>query len=294
MKLCRSITLSVVLLLKLTLPSITVQAEDSSLEQTCATVAEELDAIASNCPGTIGFEVATADGEVLFSRHAEDQFPQASAIKIPLLMEVIAEREEGRISWNAPHQITKQVQVGGSGVLFDFSDGGSSICTADLCVLMIVVSDNTATNLLIDLVRMENVNRRLDELNCPRTRLRRMMMDMAASERGEENVSTPQEAVRIMRLLAQGKFASDAVSTEILDILRKPKSTAVRKAIPSEITIASKPGGIPGVATEWALVDHPERPYVIALMGKDGDEATFRDTFTKIARIVHTFVTARQ
>src|SRR5690606_19400914 len=103
--------------------------------------------------------------------------------------------------------------------------------------------------------------------------------------------STPGNAARVMQILAKGEFLNRTASDEALAILRKPKSTAVRKAVPTEIPVATKPGAIPGVATEWALVEYAERPYVIALMGKDGQEASFAQAFTEIARCVHQFVT---
>lgn len=257
-----------------------------------AAVAAELEEIASSVTGKVGYAVIDGEGELLFARLEAKAFPQASAIKIPLLMEVLAQRDEGQLDWHQQYPITKAVQVGGSGILAEFSDGGSTLCVEDLCTLMITLSDNTATNLLIDLVGMDAVNRRLDGLGCPQTRLRRVMMDFEAAQRGEENVSTPAEAARIMRVLARGEFYSPAVSAEVLGFLQKPKGTAIRKAIPAEIPLASKPGGIPGVATEWAWVCDPQTPYGIALMGKDGDEEQFRHTFTELARKIHEAMTA--
>ena len=257
-------------------------------------IAERLEKIAADVPGTLGYHVMTLEGETLFSRHAEASFAQASAIKIPILLEVLAQREAGKIDWNQPHRIEKNNQVSGSGILSQLSDGGSQLSTGDLCVMMIVLSDNTATNLLIDLVGMEKVNRRLDSLACPHTRLRRVMMDTAASARGEENVSTPAEAARIMQVLAQGKFLSREISDEVLAILRKPKSTAVRKAVPEEISVATKPGGIPGVATEWAFVELPSQPYIIVLMAKGGEETRFVQAFTEIAQCVHQTLAAER
>ncbi len=254
--------------------------------------AKHLQQIADGVPGSVGYCVMTADGETLFSHNENQLFAQASAIKIPILLEAIAQREAGTIDWEKPYPITKSNQVSGSGILSQLSDGGSRISTGDLAVMMIVLSDNTATNLLIDLIGMENVNRRLDALGCSQTRLRRVMMDTAAAKRGEENVSTPAEAAQLMQILAQRKFLSPAASEEVLEILRKPKSTAVRKAVPAEVPIANKPGGIPGVATEWALVEHADKPYIITLMGKDGEEARFLEAFTEIAKCVHQAVAA--
>lgn len=270
-------TLAFVLILSLN--ALTSNAVDSNVNK--------LDRMAAGVPGTLGFCVMTVEGETLYSRNADVSFPQASAIKIPILMEVLAQREEGRIDWNRAIRIDKANQVAGTGVLSEFSDGGSQLSIGDLCVLMIVVSDNTATNLLINLVGMENVTRRMESLGFPNTKLQRVMLDTAASARGDDNVSTPAEAARIMQILAQGKFQSGEISDEALVILRKPKSTAVRKAIPAEIPVASKPGAIPGVATEWAIVEAPERSYIVVLMGKDGREADFVSAFTEITACVH-------
>jgi beta-lactamase class A len=264
-------------------------AENQRMSET----AKKLEQIADGVPGLLGYYVMTVDGETLFSRNEDQLFTQASAIKIPILLEAIAQREAGKIDWSKPFPITKSNQVSGSGILSQLSDGGSQVSTGDLAVMMIVLSDNTATNLLIDLVGMENVNQQLDKLGCTKTRLQRVMMDTAAAARGEENVSTPAEAAKIMQTLAQRKFLSPNASDEVLEILRKPKSTAVRKAIPTEIPIANKPGGIPGVATEWAVVEYADKPYIITLMGKDGEEARFLEAFTEIAKCVHQAVASK-
>jgi beta-lactamase class A len=134
---------------------------------------------------------------------------------------------------------------------------------------------------------MAQVNRLMDELNCPNTRLARVMRDHAAIARGIENLSTPREAARIMQALAQGSFLNRKACDDALAILRKLKSSAIRKAVPPEISIANKPGAIPAVATEWAIVELPSRPYIIVLMGKDGDEASFLKAFTEIAECVY-------
>ncbi|TWU23718.1 serine hydrolase [Bythopirellula polymerisocia] len=250
-------------------------------------IAQRLQELAGSVPGKIGYQIARVDGEVLYSQLSDEVFPQASAIKVPLLMEVLAQREEAKIDWNAAHPILKKHQAGGSGVLFEFSDGCSQICTQDLCTLMIVLSDNTATNMLIELVGMASVNQRMESLGLTQTRLQRVMMDMDARARGEENVSTPREACQIMCLLAQGKFINQEISDELLGILRKPKSTAIRNGIPAEIAVATKPGAIPGVATEWALIEYPKQPYVAVFMGKEGSEKEFNEVFTEMTRCIH-------
>jgi beta-lactamase class A len=193
-------------------------------------------------------------------------FPQASAIKIPILMEVYKQATEGRFKLTDSRRIEKQDKTGGSGVLLELGDGTVQMSIHDLCILMITVSDNTATNILIDLVGIKNVNQTLCSLGLKQTRLQRRMIDTDAAIRGDENLSTPLEATRIMEILYKGEFISRAVCDEILSILKKPKSTVISSGLPKGISMASKPGGLAGVATEWAIVFLQNRPYIAVIM----------------------------
>jgi beta-lactamase class A len=103
-------------------------------------------------------------------------------------------------------------------------------------------------------------------LGLRQTRVQRKMMDTAASGRGEENLSTPAEAARLMEILYRGEFVSRAVCDEMLAILKKPKRGGIHAGLPPEIPVAFKPGGIAGVSTEWAIVYLKERPYVVVVM----------------------------
>jgi beta-lactamase class A len=120
--------------------------------------------------------------------------------------------------------------------------------------------------MLIELVGMENVNKTLGALGLQKTRLQRKMLNTAASARGEENLATPAEAARVMEILYRGEFLNRKVCDEILAILTKPKAGSLKAALPADLSVAFKPGGISGVATEWAIVYLPERPYVVAVM----------------------------
>jgi beta-lactamase class A len=203
-------------------------------------------------------------------------FPQASAIKIAILMEVYKQAQAGKFKLTDTRRVEKQHKAGGSGVLVQLSDGTVQLSIYDLCVLMILVSDNTATNMLIDLVGMDNINRTLEGLGLKHTRVRRRMLDTAASWRGDENVSTPAEAARIMEILFKGEFLNRAACDEILAILKKPKNGGIKSGLPTDVPVAFKPGGIAGVKTEWCIVLLKDRPYVVTVMENYGldDAAT--------------------
>jgi beta-lactamase class A len=222
--------------------------------------------MAGRVRGSFGLAVVDLTNGETFLINEEKVFPQASAIKIPLLMEVYKQEREGKFKFTDIRRVKKTEHTAGSGILRELGDATVEMNLHDLCVLMILVSDNTATNMLIDLVGMERVNQTMQGLGLTQTRLRRRMMDLDAITRGNENVSTPAEAARIMQLLYRGEFISREVCDGILAILTKAKTSAVAAGLPAGTPVASKPGGINGVVTEWAIVLLDGRPYIMIAM----------------------------
>jgi len=264
-------------------------AEDRLLEPVEKKVQERLEEIAAGVEGVMGIVVEDLTGEHRFAVNDDRQFAQASAIKIPILMEVLKQAHDGKLKLTDKHWIEKKYQVAGSGILGELGSRTTQMSVEDLCVLMIVLSDNTATNMLIDLVGVDNVTETMASLGCQKTRLQRRMMDTAASARGEENVSTPAEAARILRLLHEGKFIDREVSDHALAILRKDKPGDVKSALPKDIRVAFKQGAIPGVATEWAIVELERRPYIVVVIGAYGKGEEFKPAIRHVSRTAYEF-----
>ncbi len=226
----------------------------------------QLTEIIGSVRGAAGFIAIDLTNGDTFAFNEDMLFPQGSAIKIPILMEVYKQAHEGKLKLTDLHPVTAAYQVGGSGVLQRLGDGTSQLSVRDLGILMILVSDNTATNMLIDLVGMDNINATLRGLGLKETKVQRRMIDTDASARGDENLSTPAEAAKIMTILYKGEFIDKKTSDEILGILKIPKGGAFNAEVPNGVPVAFKPGGIAGVSTEWAIVYEPNRPYVIVAM----------------------------
>ena len=248
----------------------------------------QLQEIVKEVKGVMGLVAVDLTTGERFGLNENLVFPQASAIKIPILMEVYKQAAEGEFKLSDPLPVTKQQQVGGSGVLKELGDGTSHLSIRDLAVLMILVSDNTATNILIDLVGMESITRTMASLGLENTKVQRVMMDIAARARGDENLSTPAEAARIMEILYRGEFLDRAACDDILDILKKTKPEG-RYALPRYPEVAFKSGGIPGVATEWAIVYLEDRSYITVVMENYavGDEAS--KAFKELLRTVYDY-----
>ena len=271
-----------------------VQANGAWAEEDLVTAVSEkvqarLEEVAASVDGVMGIVVEDLAGEHRFAVNAEKTFAQASAIKIPILMEVLKQAHEGKFKLTDKHWVEKKYQAAGSGILGELGDRTTQMSVEDLCVLMILLSDNTATNMLIDLVGMKNVTGTMASLGCKQTKLQRRMMDTAASARGEENVSTAADAAKIMRLLYEKKFVNREVSEHVLAILRKDKPGDVKASLPAGVRVAFKPGAVPGVATEWAIVELEHRPYIVVLMGAYGKGEEFKAAFRDAAKTAYEF-----
>jgi beta-lactamase class A len=264
-------------------------AQDTSLALLRTKTLQRLEDVVRRADGIVGLAAVDLTSGDRFAINETFVFPQASAIKIPILMEVYRQAHEGRFSLTEKRPVAGTYQVGGSGVLQFLGDGTSELSVRDLCTLMIMLSDNTATNMLIDLVGMEDVNAMLRSLDLRETKLQRKMMDTGASARDQENLSTPREAARIMQVLYEGSFINPEACKEMLSVLSLPKSGALKKGLPPGTTIAFKPGGIGGVSTEWALVRLDHRPFVVAVMEKYELENEANRVFEEIGRILYDY-----
>jgi beta-lactamase class A len=234
---------------------------------------QELAGIVERFDGVAGVHVVDLTDGDRFDVNGGLVFPQASAIKIVILLELFrrAESEPGLRARRV--ELTRDVRTGGSGVLQILTDGGSALSLEDHAIYMIVHSDNTSTNILLDLLGMDAINRLAASLGAPGTRFQRRMIDPAASARGDENVSTPREAALLMERIAGCDLPMGPAACErVRAILEIPKGGPMRAPVPAAVPIAFKPGGITGVATAWALVGMPGRPYVVTVMSNYGGD----------------------
>jgi beta-lactamase class A len=268
--------------------SASVAAQAPHREQLAAKLQKDLDTLAASASGIVGIGVVDLTSGERFGVNEAMVFPQGSAIKIPILIELFRRADLRDLRLDERLVVRSAEQVGGSGVLGHFSDGGSELSLRDLAIPMIVLSDNTATNLLIERLGMDRVTQTMKELGAPETRLRRKMIRPAESAKGHENVSTPREAVDLMVRLARCELPlSPASCAEVTRILEIPKSGAFRSPIPSSVRVAWKPGGIEGVQAAWAVVQVPGAPYAVAIMvnfGPDDIDPTIREISAAVYR----------
>ena len=174
-------------------------------------------------------------------------------IKIHVLTELLVRAEAGEIDLQQRLVIRPESHVLGSGVLA-YMNGPVELTLRDIAILMIIASDNTATNLCIDAAGLDATNDLLRRLGLTATKLQRKMMDHIAAVREQENISTPHELVTIFELLHQGQ-PSPWVAQQTLEILKKPKHGFIDREMPSTVTVANKPAGWTGscVMRHWSI-----------------------------------------
>ena len=245
-----------------------------------AMLAEKLRAdlrrIADETRGVVGAQVIDLTTGDRIGVNDTLTFPQGSAIKIPLLIELYRQDGTGQLKLTTRVPVRQADRTGGSGLLLNLGDGTSELSLGDLAMFMITVSDNTATNMLIDRVGMDRVNALTRELGVPHVKLQRKMIRPKESAAGNENIATPTTAATIMAKIASCELPmSKERCGELRRLLEIPKGGPIEASVPEGVRVAWKPGDIEGVNTAWGLVDLPGRPYVVVGMVNysDADDA---------------------
>jgi beta-lactamase class A len=231
--------------------------------------------------------VDLADPERSFYLNADAVYPTASTIKIAVLAELYRQSERGSgAKLGDLYTIDAKDGVGTEGILQSMSAGVSRITNHDLALLMVSLSDNSATNVLIDRVGMDNVNTWLAQLGLERTRLRRHMLDVKAAQEGRENTSTPRELVTMLRALHGGRVFDKSTTDDFFRMLSTQKSSYIPRLLPADLTIANKPGSLDAVRNDAGIVFVPGRPFAIAVMTTfSSDDLAAEHCIARIARV---------
>jgi beta-lactamase class A len=227
------------------------RADTASLHRT-------LDAIAAAHHGVLGYSVINLDTGERLSLRGDETFPTASLVKVPILVTLYDLAEKKELSLDDPLTVLKIDQVPGSGVL-QFMHPGMELSVHDAAALMIILSDNTATNLILDKIAIRRVWQKMEALGLPHTKvhskvyLRLASVAMDSSIKYGLGVSTPNEMAHLFELLAQGKAVSPAADSSMLEILRNNADGESMQRYLDGVSAPHKTGATDSVRTECAL-----------------------------------------
>jgi beta-lactamase class A len=260
-----------------------------------------IEAVDRSLEGVLGVSVKDLRTGASIQIRGDEVFPTASSIKAAVLYELYRQAEEGKIDLG---EVTRPPlpRVGGGGVL-EALGPQVSLTWRDLAVLMFGWSDNEATNVLTRRLGLEAINRRLLSLGFSQTHMRRLMMDLGAARRGDENVSTPAELQRLMEIVYGGTGLSPARASDLRSVAAVHKwgtawipASPFRQPLPDTLEVLDKSGDLEGVRCVTAVVPLPGRPYAASIMtsylrrGADGEaaireiSAALYETFDRLAR----------
>jgi beta-lactamase class A len=257
------------------------------LSRDVATVEQQLD-------GVLGVAILDLNSGQQLLIHPDEVFPQASSIKIVVLAELYRQATQasrgvpGNAGLQDRYVVTETDLVPDSAILGGLTPGVTTLTNRDLATIMVAVSDNSATNVLIDRVGMENVRRLTAGLGLPHTQLRRKMMDLEAAAAGRENISTPREMMRLLTALYEGKVIASPLREDFFKVLATSKASYIPRDLPEGLSIADKPGELEGVRNDSGIVFLANRPYVICVMTTFlANERAGEEAITRISKLAY-------
>ncbi len=229
--------------------------------------------------GVMGVAIVDLTDGHKYLLHANDVYPQASSIKICVLAELYRQAQQGKLKLTDLYTVNAADLVQDSDIMGGLTSGVTQITLRDLATMMVAVSDNSATNVLIDRVGIDNVNAFLNAQGLRDTRLRRKMMDLKAATEGRENVSTPNEMLNLLQALYRGEILNKEMTADFFKVLSTHKDSWIPRNLPDDLKIADKPGALEGVRNDSGVIFVDKRPYVLCVMTtylhreRDGEEA---------------------
>ena len=232
-----------------------------------------------NLDGVLGVAIEDlTSGDHIFL-HENEVFAQASSIKITVLAELYRQVQQGKLKLTDLYTVQASDLVADSDIMGGLTPGVTRVTLRDLATMVVAVSDNSAANVLIDRVGVENVNTMLDSLALTHTRLRRKMMDVRAAKEGRENISTPREMASLLSALYQGKVLNKELTADFFKVLSTNKYSWIPRDLPADVRVANKDGSLEGVRNDSGIVFVEGHPYVICVMAaflrdeRDGEQA---------------------
>ncbi len=232
----------------------------------------EIEDIERDCTGRLSFAFRDFQTNETLLYKASEPCKTASIIKLPLLVHIAFLVEEGVVSWEEKIILTETEKVGGAGVLTQMT-AGLEISLRDVCVLMIIISDNTATNMLIERFGVKGCNERMRRFGLPLTTLFRKAYSPDTPESLEWGFgkTTAEEILTLLILLEEGKIGNARTRETILDILGGQKfHDGIPRFLPSGWRYFGKTGAIDAVRNDVGIVSAPNHNrYALSIFCQD-------------------------
>lgn len=246
------------------------------------TLEKRIEAELKSYDGTVGIYADDFHGNVI-AIGVDEKFETASTIKTYIMACLFDEVEKGHASPEDMLEYRQEHVTDGSGVMCAL-DPGASFRVKDVATLMIIVSDNIATNMLIDYLGMDTINACIRRLGCKDTALHSTLHFDGSNRLG---TTTPRDYGSIFVRLAQGKLISPSSDKKMIEILKKQHyNSMIIKDFPPVymdidntdevlIHVASKSGSMDACRNDGGIIYTPYGPYVLVMLHKNFSDAMY-------------------
>lgn len=253
--------------------------------------------------GTVAIAVKHLDNGESVYINADEALPTASLIKFPVMLEVYMQVMEGRVKLSDMVTLKEADKVPGSGILTYHFSAGATFPLRDAVRIMIVYSDNTATNLVLDKIGIASTCQRMDAWGFPNTKINAKVfkgsttsIDPARTKKYGLGSTTAREMVGLLEKLHQNKIATPDACKEMLGHMKKcDDATKLKRLLPPKIEVAHKTGAVSDVKTDAGILYLPTGPVAICVLTAKNDDKRFRDDnaanilIGKVAKATHDY-----
>jgi beta-lactamase class A len=246
-----------------------------------AALRRQIEAIAATHAGVAGISMRNLSTGESISIRGDETFPSASLIKVTLLVALLDEVRQGRATLEERSTMIARDRVGGSGILKHMASG-TSLTLEDLAWLMITLSDNTATNLIIDKVDVRTSWTKMEALGLPRSKIHSKTFRRETSIAPDSSVlyglgvTTPDETVQLFALLHEGRAVSPPLDSLAMRILLANQDGALlTRWLPGGTRVAHKSGSVDRARNDCGVMYTPAAPIALCVMTRENEETSY-------------------
>ena len=240
---------------------------------------QEVKTLVSSFKGKVSLFAKNLDTGETYALNADERVRTASTIKIAVMIEAFARVAEGKLKWTDELVLTKEKKVGGSGILNELSDN-LHLTLRDGVNLMMILSDNTATNLVLDVLTTDAVNARMEALGIKNIKIMRKVFSGGESTAGKDpenkkyglGVATPREMVLVMEKLERGEVVSPAASKEMIELMKREQGRNAIGRAQWDVPMASKYGALDRLRSSVAILYTKQGRIALAISCDDMPE----------------------
>jgi beta-lactamase class A len=243
---------------------------------------ELLERIVDRHAGVTGISVRNLTTRESLSIRGDEPFPSASLIKVAILVALLDEMKEGRVALDERVSLVARDRVGGSGVLMHMGSGLAPTFE-DYAWLMITLSDNTATNVLLDKLAIRTVGLKMEALGLPRSKVhsktfrRETSIAPDSSARYGVGVTTPDETTTLFTMLHEGRAVSPALDSLALRmLLANQDGNMMTRWLPDTTRVAHKTGSVDRSRNDCGIMYTPAAPIALCVMTRENEDTTYR------------------